>query len=292
MTTPLISIIATASRPENWMELYKSIGENDVSFEVIFVGPNEPNFQLPTNFNFIKSNVKPAQCVEIASRHASGDFIIPVADDVLFTTQHPLDKYYKAYVDAGAGNTVASAEYKLDPGWNRFFHNNTESPLMPFCGLIPTRLWRELGGIDSQFIAVSWDLDLAMRIFAAGGQVVMAGVFIGEEIELPGKPRSRGSTLHRDYWPIDRVLLDKLWSVDGKVHFNRTSPVIPFSDEDILVRSQEPQGRWHYQSALMNKVITGRTYYKLRGWRSIIRGRFHRFKISQIPMYLKRLVRG
>jgi len=215
-----------------------------------------------------------------------------VADDVLFTTEHPLDKYYKAYKDAGIENTVASAEYgnKMLAGWNRFFGHDNDSPIIPFCGLIPTKLWRDLGGLDSKFIAVSWDLDLAMRIFAVGGQVVMAGVFIDESIEMPGKPRSRGSTLDRDYRGIDRVLLDKLWSKDGKVHFNRTAKMVPFNDEGILVRSQEPQGRWHYDSALINTVMTGSIFYRLKSLRGAVLGRAHRFQIRQIPKYLRRLV--
>lgn len=33
-----ISIFASAHRPENWMQFYNSIGNNDVTFEVVFVG--------------------------------------------------------------------------------------------------------------------------------------------------------------------------------------------------------------------------------------------------------------
>ena len=55
MTKPTVSILASASRPENWMVLYDSIGDNDVSFELVFVGPNAPNYRLPDNFKYIKS---------------------------------------------------------------------------------------------------------------------------------------------------------------------------------------------------------------------------------------------
>ena len=62
MKKPDISIIGTAARPENWLSLYRSLGSDDVSFEIVFVGPNEPDYELPSNFRFIKSNVKPMQC--------------------------------------------------------------------------------------------------------------------------------------------------------------------------------------------------------------------------------------
>ena len=65
---PLVTIIATAYRTDNWINLYNSFGKPSlVNLEFVFVGPNEPNYELPENFRFIQSDVKPTQCIEIAA---------------------------------------------------------------------------------------------------------------------------------------------------------------------------------------------------------------------------------
>lgn len=289
MTTPGISIIATAARPENWEALYESIGANDVPFELVFVGPNEPRFSLPEGFRFIKSYVKPAQCAEIASREAIYPLLMVFGDDIIFTTERPLDGLYDTYVENADERTMVScrlrsggeARMNID---HRFLEGDEDSPLLPFCTLMSARLWREIGGIDRRFIAVCWDLDIAMRMLALGGEVVFSDVYVDEDTA-----RSRGSTLMRDHRSTDRALAERLWSVDGQVHFQRALPVEPFSDEGILLRSQGPQGRWHHESELMNRIITGRTYYTLKTWKTTAEGRARRFRIRNVPRYMRRL---
>lgn len=63
-----ISLFGPSIRPELWMRLYRSLSSNAVPFEIIFVGNRLPDFSLPNNIHFIYSEVKPAQCAEIA-RH-------------------------------------------------------------------------------------------------------------------------------------------------------------------------------------------------------------------------------
>ena len=62
-------------------------------FEVVFCGPNIPNFELPRNFKFIYSTVKPAQCLEIALRQFLGEYVIHINDDFLFS-EKALDILY------------------------------------------------------------------------------------------------------------------------------------------------------------------------------------------------------
>ena len=120
MSSPKISLIASASRPENWSGLYESIGDNETSFELVFVGPNAPKEVLPDNFIYIKSNVKPAQCWEIAARHATGNLLMYVADDIVFITDHPIDKVYQLYTEKARHNdkVMVSLNYNLPEGWN------------------------------------------------------------------------------------------------------------------------------------------------------------------------------
>ena len=182
---PSISLFSSSFRPQNWMDLYESIGDNDVSFEVVFVGPNEPDFKLPSNIRFIKSYTKPAQCWEIASRNAAADLIMEIADDVVFRTKRPLDLLYNTYKSYGNDKLILSCRYMLDGEDrshtdHRFFVEDSSSPTMAVCGLRSKKLYRDIGGIDRNFIAVMWDLDITMRVLALGGEVVLSDVYIDE----------------------------------------------------------------------------------------------------------------
>jgi len=241
---PKITLFATAIRPECWMDFYGSIGTNDTPFEVIFVGPNEPHFKLPFNFKYIKSNVKPAQCAEIACRHAIGDLVMNVSDDCEFRTEHPLDNLYETYIGYNNEKLILSCRY-MQNGIDRsetdhfLFCIDTASPVMPMHSLMSRKLYQEIGGIDRDFIAVFWDLDIAMRVYVFGGTVILSDVY-SDEI----KGKKADSDLCVEYGGIDRWFLEYLWTYNGKVHFNRSKIVEPFSDYRIIEETQGPRGRW------------------------------------------------
>ena len=287
LTKPEISIFASAHRPQNWMELYKSIGDNNISFEIIFVGPNEPNFQLPSNFKFMKSYTKPTQCFEIAARNTTANLIMPIADDLEFRTQKPLDILYNTYKSYNNDKLIVSCRYMLNgedisARAHRFFVGDNSSPVMPLCGLMARILYRDIGGIDRNFIAIMGDLDITMRVLTLGGEVVLSDVYVDEL-----KSKSCGSKLCSEFWYHDRRLLESLWSVNGQVHFNRTRPVEPFSDFRILEESQGPRGRWHGTSpVLLEKLIDfgmrNRPFFR-RAYRAIRNP-------TRYPEYAKRML--
>jgi len=102
----------------------------------VFVGPNGPGFPPPDNFVFVKSNVKPAQCWEIASRRATGDLLMPLADDLTFTTERPLDRLHNTYMQNEDNKVMVSCRYR--PGGEartridyRFFDGDSSSPPNP-----------------------------------------------------------------------------------------------------------------------------------------------------------------
>lgn len=255
---PDISIYATAHRPENWMDLYRSIGDNDVSFEIVFVGPNDPDFELPDNFKFIKSCTKPAQCVEIAVRHTSADLIMNIADDIEFKTERPLDSLYNTYKSYNNDKLIVSCRYMLNgeiqsEDCHRFFAGDKSSPIMPLGTLMSKKLYFDIGGTDKNFIAVMWDLDIAMRVYALGGDVILSDVFLDED-----KDKSAGSVLCSEFWRHDRGLLESLWTKNGKIHFCRTKPVEPFSDLNIIEKSQGKRGRWRGNGpVILEKIVDG-----------------------------------
>ena len=239
---PDISIYGTAYRPDLWMRFYDSIGENKASFEVIFAGPNKPTYTLPDNFKFIKTDVKPAQCVEIAARQTKADLIMDVADDTVFLQEHPLDMLYTTYISYNNPKLMLSCRFamngtNLSRTWHHFYYKDMASPIVPVSGLVSRQLYMDMSGIDRNFIAAMFPLDIAMRIYALGGNIVLSDVFINEIRGRKG--------ICQEFWNYDRPLLDRFWpnmKQDGP--FNRTQPVEPFSDENILIESQGPKGRW------------------------------------------------
>jgi len=241
--TPKITLFASAARPHYWIEYYESIGTNTIPFEIVFVGPSPPNFKLPDNFKFIQSYTKPTQCFEIARRHAVTDLVMNVSDDCVFNIDHPLDVLYDTYMSLNNDKAIVSCRYMMNGDDMRavhlFFVKDPASPVMPMHSLMSQQLYRNVGGIDKNFIAVMWDLDVAMRVYAFGGTVVISDVFSDEV-----KARNSGHNLCGEYWFPDRSLLERLWSVGGKTHFNRSMPFEPFSDYRIIEKTQGPKGKW------------------------------------------------
>ena len=80
-----LSICASAIRPQNWLRVYDSLKSYGDNFEIVFVGNVRPAYDLPKNFTYIYSTVKPAQCYEIAFRNAKGELLMWTADDALYS---------------------------------------------------------------------------------------------------------------------------------------------------------------------------------------------------------------
>jgi len=244
---PIISLYSSAIRTENWLQIYEST-QSSIPFEMVFVGPKEPTYTLPDNFRYIKSDVKPVQCYEIAARNTLGELILYMMDDCIFMTPDPLGKLYEQYISYNDEKLMLSCRFMTDGidasyECHRFYISDPSSPTMPIGGLMSRNTYKELGGADKNFVAVYWDLDLALRLYTIGGRVLLSeDVYINEALAL-----CRGvSTASEPYGGYDRKLLQDLWvGPDGlHVQFNRTQPFEPFSDERILEESQGLKGRW------------------------------------------------
>lgn len=262
----IISVFGPANHTWLWSRLYDSLSSNEVPFEIIFVGDQQlQGFTLPDNFHFIYSEVKPAQCAEIARRYTTGDLIMPIADDLVFS-EHALDTIYRTFLRLDNGKAIVSPRYYFndqiytDPKCH-FWDSDLDSPLLPVAGLVKRKMWEQLGGIDRRFIASCWDIDMAMRMLEIG-----AKVFYCEEtkvVEWHDKTGPDKGLYTEVGYPLDRTLLDWLWARQsplpkaispssvysfnqekGILMKNRLSPVMPFEDKHILTRSQGPKGRW------------------------------------------------
>ncbi len=246
-----VSIIATAHRPKNWETVFKSIVTN-LNFEVIFVGPKAlpKNVNLPENFRFIKSKVKPTQCVEIAIRESRGKFLLLIADDLVFETQYAVDELVNSWEQLNNIYSITSCKYKLHGISQserdlRYFAGDLSTPLLPIGALMLKSSVVEVGGIDVGFTGVFYDIDLVMRLYENGGKLQVTGAFVDEKIGL-----KRGSTLCGDYWKSDREYLNSLWTQNGKVIGNRLHKVLNFKDAGIRSKTQGPRGHWAGRTSL------------------------------------------
>jgi len=217
------------------MDLYKSIGENDIEFELVFVGPNQPDYRLPNNFRFIRSFVKPTHRLEIALRNTTADLVMSIADDCLFKRSRPLDRLYETYKNYNNDKIKLSCRYILNgEDLSECAHfDGIGSPEMPLCGLMSRNLLMSIGGIDKKL----------HRDNVGFGHRNASSHF--------------GSELCNEFWDHDRGLLFSLWKKNGKIHLRRAKPVESFDDLNILKASQGPRGRWRGSgSRVIEKIET------------------------------------
>lgn len=256
---PVISLFGPAIRTHLWLDLYKSLLSNQVPFELIFLGNNVPDFDLPDNMRFIYTEVKPAQCAEIGARYAIGEFLMNIADDIVFS-HRALDLLYMTHLFYQKDNYIMTPRYALRGNvWPieklTFWDGNINAPIMAVCGLMKKEYWNMLGGIDKRFIALCWDLDLYMRSYQRGGRVIVCSDAYVSEIAC-----DRPSLYNSFGLNVDRKLLDSLWTTScqnreenefyticsqkGLLCKNRRLSVDAIEDPDILTVSQGPKGRW------------------------------------------------
>ena len=240
----MISVIASAVKTQYWLNLYQSLLDNKMPFEIVFAGHTKPNFELPNNFHYIHSGASPVTCVEIAYRKSVGDFIICTGDDHRFSPAY-LDTLYKWYVRlrndkfiVGSRGVDSPADMPLIPdasytishpqyndGCLKCFKEDM-SPVMMFPPLIPRKAWEECGGVDSRFWGVNWNMDFQLRLYKSGYLPFIAVDAYSWEIRPETK---KGRLSKREQSRGDRGLLKSLWQFDKDgIDYRRTDKVKGF----------------------------------------------------------------
>jgi len=244
-----VSICASAMRVQWWERFYNSCIGNKLNWEIIFVGSIPPPKKLPSNFKWIYSNTKPAQCYEIAFREAKGELIHWSADDASYGKEEcNLDKAYKFYKESKNYKTIISMQ-AIEDGENytkrhRFFVDNTNTPRMAPMGMISNKFMKELGGYDRNFIAGQSENDLVMRGLEAGGVVkVIPNCFVylhHNQVHSKTTPNE-----FRKAYTEDRKVLEKAWVTNtGTLSKKRLTKFTPFSNNEILTINQGQSGIW------------------------------------------------
>jgi len=272
----MISFFATANRPHLWENLYKNLISScgGLEFEVVFCGDKKPEFDLPNNFKFIYSEVKPAQCSYIAYLHSQGDILYGIGDDLSFNKNGVRNMYKHA--KKCKKNYIISAKYRRFNKKMRhtFWGSRDKTKKQPTmaCGIFATRkLWEKILPIDKNFVALYWDCDLMMKSYSLGGGVYLCKDAIVQEItkmrdlnRLSGRLSSAGAMPLRDrmlfysYWVSRKKKRFSHRNIEFipnptrngpkkyKIHKKRSVPVEPIENRsDLLTVSQgETLGMW------------------------------------------------
>ncbi len=260
---PLISLLCSGIRTSNWIKIYKTLEKNKTKFEIIFVGSKKPTFKLNKNIKYIFSTVKPTQCWEIALRNSQGKFVMFIADDIFFENEHLLDKLY-FQITNNDKKLILSPSLLLNGkkhniNENRHLFGNYFSPILPFLIFTKKAYIKEVGGIDSRFIAVRWDIDLVLRLYKFGCELKYCDdLEINENLIYSGS-----STLNLDYVKKDDRSLQSKWFFESETEYTNISENRDFIDKDIELISQGQAGRWTNQNKFYILFITSEYFFKL-----------------------------
>lgn len=167
MSNIKISVFGPAIRTNRWLSLYENIHNNNkVELEIVFCGNVKPDFSLPKNFNYIYSEVKPAQCAQIALNNTKSNLLTLVGDDCVYSKNF-FDNLYEAHLK-DSDNIYGGAFMRNNKVYSKenymLLSDISESPFFPFSPLLNKDEVMSLGGIDKNFIAVMWHEDLLMRL--------------------------------------------------------------------------------------------------------------------------------
>lgn len=239
------SICASALRPKQWEETYNSLKQNELEWELIYAGPNPPLVQFPSNFKYIKTNVKPSQAYQCAFLAAQGTLIHWTADDSQYPP-HALDEVYRFFKSFNNRKLVVAFR-TIEDGrditeWHRLRGRDPNAPRMAPFGVMDREFFNELGGYDRFFVCGQSENDVVMRVYEAGGELQIAPVPV--IVNHQKAHDSSGTVFRSGYYKIDRQILEDAWIENGKILNKRKYPVRSFFKQDILTKSQENKGQW------------------------------------------------
>lgn len=247
MNNPIVSVVASAHRDYRYKPCYDSLARNTkVSFEVVFVGDKKPLEVMPDNFKYIYTEVKPAQCLEIAVRYSKGRFVNHIGDDFTFDEGY-LDKLYDYSLLLDMDKILIYPQHRLMYDPPRFgmieigCHFSPQKADSHFIGTSPLLrrdLWDKVGGIDRRFFAAYACLDIDMRLYELGFHPFIVPGAFSQENNFKTIEKEGTSLIFRTGEEGRRVL-DSFWiKSDGTMSKTRLGSVHSFDDKDILIKDQ------------------------------------------------------
>ena len=242
----MISIICKSRRPELWIDFYNQFFTTKVDFEIIFIGPFKPAFELPLYCRFIHTIVKPAQCTEIGFRKAKGDYLVEFADDIRSKNKKILENI-NIYLKKEKNNYFLLSHQLYSYGEKIVVANKKFNNLIiPFSPVFSKEIFNLTKGIDSNFIAVLYEPDLYLRMMQLGCKVIFSNIIFEENKRSLLEP-----TLYGDYAKVDGNYFESVWIFKKKFSLKKKRKIFPFNNSNITILSQGPQGKWKYKSFIL-----------------------------------------
>ncbi len=234
-----ISAYMTSIRPYRWMKIFNMLKKTNLNFEIVIVGPIEPDFELPSEIKFFKSDVKPSQCQHAAAMLCQSKVLLQIVDDIEYE-DGGIDAMYKSLIDNE--NTMSTCYYYLDGQDYSKFQNivggeHSFMPILPVCGMFKKEDFIKVGGIDKRFFGVMGELDLYMRLcLDANLKTLFVNYKCNEDRTFQTLDNS---SLCDKFWNYDRPKIINLWTDESNQwHLIRNDELQKYSNENILVESQ------------------------------------------------------
>jgi len=223
-----ISAYMTSIHPNKWLNICQMLSKTGLSFELVIVGPNKPNFELPKEIKFYCSHVKPQQCMHTAAIMSIGKTLLQIVDDI---------EYQDGGIEAMFNEVISNERVTATCHYHKNNIDATEeqnifgiktdfAPLLPVCGLYKRSVYSEVGGLDKRFNGIMGELDLYMRIFNAGYHTKFVNYRCNEN-------RGESSLLNR-FWYRDRSVFMNLWDSTTM----RNDIVRTYNNENLLTVEQ------------------------------------------------------
>jgi hypothetical protein len=283
----LISIICKSRRPELWTDFYNQFFTTKVDFEIIFIGPFKPAFELPKYCRFIHTIVKPAQCTEIGFRKAKGDYLVEFADDIKSKNKKILENIM-FFLEKQKNNYFLLSHQLYSYGDKVVIPNKKFNNLIiPFSPVFSKKIFSLTKGVDSNFIAVLHEPDLYLRLMQLGCKVIFSNIIFEEKKRPLLEP-----TLYGDYAKVDGNYFESVWTFKKKFSFKKKRKISPFKNFNITILSQGPQGKWKYKSFILFYIMQSNFKNKILKIFRLDFPLFHRIYYSNKNNFLiKRLSR-
>lgn len=221
-----------------WLPIHEQLKKTGLSFEISVIGPIEPDFALPPEIKFLKSDVKPSQCFQIAGQNCSGEVMFQLVDDLEYS-DGAIKNMFEAVISA---DNVMSTSHHFEDSADLTLQQNIAGvsanhlPLLPVCGMFPRKAWLDNRGLDVRFDGIMSELDFYMRLSINGYQTQFINGIV-TEMSSHRKSDTNGRLSHR-YWEKDRGSFVKLWSSNGKLYPIRKDIMRPYKNEDLLTVNQ------------------------------------------------------
>ena len=221
-----VSVIVPGYRYWEWKQVFQSTKDSleDLSFEIIFVGPDNKSGVMGENVTFIKDFGAPGRCLQIGAANATGKYLTWACDDGVFTPgslkraiqrmEEKNDPKFTLGLNYYEGGQPREEEF-----FRMRFHEDQRMPgikeeykssPMFVC---TTENFKELGGLDCRFEHVNFNIhDFMFRVYNDGGEVE---IFMEPTLNIAWDVHAPAYVpVRQAYLEVDLPLYQELYAID------------------------------------------------------------------------------